>query len=148
MAAVAVAGIAQLVRLAANGLPADRQVTGLIAITRQLNPGTSFGVLPADGLWLIVALVALALSPALVRSRRLGAVHPVMVGAALGGVASNALERVLFGGVTDYFVAGPLIINIADAGIAVGAAGIAWGMLRPSRFVERPGHRATAANPG
>ncbi|MFN2463967.1 MAG: signal peptidase II [Candidatus Dormibacteria bacterium] len=62
---------------------------------------------------------------------------PIGLGLVLGGAVGNALDRVLAGAVTDFidFRVFP-VFNVADMGITVGAAVLAWRLYRGSRTEE------------
>ncbi len=61
------------------------------------------------------------------------------LGLIIGGAVANAVDRVLFGGVTDYFLPHafgfdwPAVFNIADAAIVAGVAGLLYESFIASR---------------
>jgi signal peptidase II len=60
------------------------------------------------------------------------------VGLIMGGAASNAIDRLVLGGVADFFSLHALgfywyVFNIADAAIVAGVIGLLYDSLGPSR---------------
>jgi signal peptidase II len=108
------------------------------------NTGVSFSMLDSSsyswqlGLAVFAVAAALALWVWLARgpSNRLLAWS---LGLIMGGAAGNAIDRVLFGGVTDYFlphafgIDWPNVFNIADVAIVAGVAGLLYESLIASR---------------
>ena len=100
----------------------DRLGLGPVGILRIENRGGAFGLDPGEPIWLpltgacVLAGILLVRVP---RSRR-GA---VAVGLLIAGAAGNALDRLIFGRVTDFIDPGGLVIfNVADIVLAIGSA--------------------------
>lgn len=103
------------------------------------NPGISYGLLgglPPEALLVVMGLAAAALvlwwwkDDALLT--RLG------IALALGGAASNAIDRVIYGAVADFFHFywggfSWYVFNIADVAITMGVVLLIWDVLRPKR---------------
>ncbi|HVY51324.1 MAG TPA: signal peptidase II [Devosia sp.] len=90
------------------------------------NPGISYGLLTSLPLWAIAILVVVALGALVVWWWRAASVL-VRAGLAccIGGAASNALDRVIYGQVADFFHFhlgewSFYIFNLADAAITLG----------------------------
>jgi signal peptidase II len=116
------------------------------------NPGAAFGLLrgvPAAQ-WLFVAIAAGICVGAIFYLRRAELRHPLRVAAELGlvvgGALGNAIDRVLYGHVTDFVVwkVGSFewhTFNVADAALVVGIIGLFLDSGRPR---QRRGARAAA----
>ncbi|HWB44791.1 MAG TPA: signal peptidase II [Hyphomicrobiaceae bacterium] len=107
------------------------------------NLGVSYGLLLQDsarGQYALAAFAALAvIAMALWLARgvtdRLGAWS---LGLIMGGAASNAIDRLVLGGVADFFSFHAYgfywyVFNIADAAIVAGVAGLLYDSFIPSR---------------
>jgi signal peptidase II len=106
-------------------LDAKVQVIGPLAIHHVQNSGIAFGLF-AGATPLVTALTALAVGWMLVFFARSGSRHPVLpvaLGLLIGGSASNLVDRVRLGYVTDFidFRYWPAF-NLADTFIVVGVA--------------------------
>lgn len=109
------------------------EVTGFFNLVMVWNRGVSFGLLNSPEMasvtrWLLVAL-ALAISAGLaVWLRRLSGRLPVWgVGLVIGGAVGNAIDRVAYGAVVDFFDVHAFgwhwpAFNVADSVITVGVA--------------------------
>jgi signal peptidase II len=100
-------------------------VVGPFAIHHVENSGIAFGLF-AGATPLVTALTALAVGWMLVFFARSGARHPVLpvaLGLLIGGSASNLVDRIRLGHVTDFldFRYWPAF-NLADTFIVVGVA--------------------------
>lgn len=108
------------------------------------NTGVSFSMLDSSsyswqlGLAAFAVLAALALWVWLAH----GASNRLLgwsLGLIIGGAVGNAIDRVLFGGVTDYFLPAafgldwPSVFNIADVAIVAGVAGLLYESVIASR---------------
>jgi signal peptidase II len=101
------------------------QVIGVFSIHHVQNSGIAFGLF-AGATSLVTALTAVAVGWMLVFFARSGARHPVLpvaLGLLIGGSASNLVDRIRLGHVTDFldFRYWPAF-NLADTFIVVGVA--------------------------
>jgi len=105
------------------------------------NAGISYGLFPQEsdlGRWLLIAfmlLAALALWVWLARVE--SAFGAVAIGLTIGGALGNALDRVLYGAVADFFSLHALgfhwyIFNIADVAIVAGVLGLLYESAKSS----------------
>lgn len=107
------------------------------------NLGVSYGLFLQDsqeGQWFlagfaVLAVLAMAIWLAYGVTERLVAVS---FGLIMGGAAGNAIDRVVLGGVADFFSLHAFgyywyVFNIADAAIVVGVCGLLYDSLHPSR---------------
>ena len=104
-------------------------IPGVFHVTLVRNPGVAFGLLAdAGGIVVIVsaAIVTALVLAALRRPPRQPI--PMAMGWILGGAVGNLLDRLRFGGVTDFldFRVWP-VFNVADSGITIGALLVVWG---------------------
>ena len=118
-------------------------VTPFFDLVYVKNLGVSYGLFLQDspeGQWSLVAfavLAALAMAVWLAR----GVMDRLMaasLGLIMGGAISNAIDRVLLGGVADFFSFHAFgfywyVFNIADAAIVAGVFGLLYDSLSPSR---------------
>jgi signal peptidase II len=100
-------------------------VTGAFALLRMRNRGSAFGY--SQGMWLWPVLAAMAFVAILWFGGRTKRSLSISLGTGLmvGGALGNLIDRIAFGGVTDFisFRAGALggiAINIADVALAAG----------------------------
>lgn len=107
-----------------------------IGVTVQ-NPGVSFAWFDqTPPIILLVLLGVICVGVAYV-SRPFWKRYPLWAGLFWGGLLSNLLDRLLFGGVTDWFTI-PLTDlknNLADGAIGIGAAMMAVQMLKEKNHV-------------
>jgi len=100
-------------------------VDGLFWLTRISNTGGAFGMLRGKQ-WLFVGtavLILLAIAYAVVRLRIDGRWERLALALVAGGAIGNLIDRVAFGGVTDFFDLGWFpIFNVADIALDVGVA--------------------------
>ena len=107
------------------------------------NLGVSYGLFLQDsqeGQWFlagfaVLTVLAMAIWLAYGVTERLVAVS---FGLIMGGAAGNAIDRVVLGGVADFFSLHAFgyywyVFNIADAAIVVGVCGLLYDSLHPSR---------------
>ena len=125
------------------------QNKGRVAITPFLdlvyvkNTGISYGLFLQDsrqGQWLLagfagLAVIAMAVWLARGVSTRLVAVS---LGLVMGGAAGNAIDRVVLGGVADFFSLHAFgfywyVFNLADVAIIAGVIGLLYDSFVPSR---------------
>ncbi len=96
---------------------------GPIRITRGLNTGTAFGLLPDQTTFLIIAsIVAIGFLYFFYRTQvRSDSWLRFAIALQLGGALGNLSDRVFAGAVTDFIDVGPWpIFNIADSSIVIG----------------------------
>jgi signal peptidase II len=119
------------------------EITSFFDLVFVKNKGISYGMLAQDGhggQWALAGfavLTSIGLWIGLVR----GAINPliaVALGLIIGGALGNAIDRVVLGGVADFFhfhVAGWswYVFNIADVAIVAGVVGLLYDSLRPNR---------------
>jgi signal peptidase II len=110
------------------------------------NEGVSYGLFVQEGpsgQWLLAGFACLAVLAMAVWLAR-GVTDKLVaasVGLIMGGAASNAVDRVLLGGVADFFSLHAFgfywyVFNIADMAIVAGVAGLLYDSFLPSR--KRP----------
>ena len=110
-------------------------------IRMTFNKGISYGLLKQDsplGRWMLVvvalgAIVALVIWLTRVQDR----LSAASLGLITGGAAGNAIDRIRFGSVADFFSfhVGSFywyIFNIADVAIVAGVAGLLYGAFKSS----------------
>lgn len=138
LAAFAVLAADQLTKLAAVAFLAERELrVGVFALTLVRNPGAAFSILTSHT-WVFTLLAASALTAVLLLRRRILASAPAFaVGAALGGVAGNLLDRVLrapspFNGhVIDFLSVGSFpVFNLADTALVLALSWFVWDSAR------------------
>jgi signal peptidase II len=109
---------------------------GLFYIDHAQNTGAAFSLAPSLGnLFLVFALVAtVAIVVYYRRVPRTEVWTRVALGMILGGALGNALDRVVFGSVTDFIdLRFWPVFNLADCTIVVGAVVLAWRLsVRPA----------------
>lgn len=117
---------------------AHLDVIGPLRVVRTENAGSALGYAQGWQLWVLLAVVGLALVPLYARRLR-GSPWPAAtaVGLQLGGSAGNLADRLLLGGATDMLSVGyGLVWNLADVALAVGTVLATWLLLvrgsRPS----------------
>jgi signal peptidase II len=120
-------------------------VGNFIYLVHSRNPGIAFGVLAdSASAWTRVALIAVSLlviailAWMLVASRSGGTASAAGLALLLGGATGNVTDRIVHGGVTDFFEVwlGSYrwpAFNVADSAIAVGAALLIVDVLFASR---------------
>jgi signal peptidase II len=153
LAAVAVAAIAsdqvtKHVVATTLSLGDEVDVVGPVSIHHVQNSGIAFGLF-ASATPIVIVLTAIAVGWMLLFFSRSGRRHPILpaaLGLVIGGSASNLVDRVRLGHVTDFidFRWWPAF-NLADTFIVLGVAmlfaALVWTDSRPRR-------RAEAAGPG
>jgi lipoprotein signal peptidase len=88
------------------------------------NPGLSLQVVDAARWVEVSVMTAVLVVAAMVLGPRVldGCLPSGGVALALGGAASNLLDRALLGWVRDFLVVGPVVINVADVAVVIGLA--------------------------
>lgn len=124
-------------------------VTPFLDLVFVLNKGISYGFFTQDGhggQWALAAfavLASLGLAVWLVRGAT-NAVMAISIGLIIGGALGNAIDRVVLGGVADFFSLHAFgfywyVFNIADVAIVAGVAGLLYDSLWLSRAdAEKP----------
>jgi signal peptidase II len=119
------------------------EITSFFDLVFVKNKGISYGMLVQDGhggQWALAGfavLTSLGLWIWLVR----GAINPLIAGALgliIGGALGNAVDRVVLGGVADFFHFHAYgwswyVFNVADVAIVAGVVGLLYDSLRPNR---------------
>ena len=154
LAAVALSAIAadQLTKWIVSSqlrLGEEVDVAGPFSLHHVQNSGIAFGLFPTATL-VVIALTTIAVGWMLVFFGRSGGRHPILpvaLGFLLGGSASNLIDRVRLGHVTDfldlrYWPA----FNLADSFIVAGVAILIGGLLladhEPRRHAPGSSHRS------
>lgn len=119
----------------------SRQLIGdLLQITHWQNTGAAFGLFQGATVYLaLVSAGCVALSVfAYPRLQSYGKLFLVALGLLSGGALGNLVDRVHFGGVTDFvsFRYFPPVFNIADSAIVIGSLGLAISLLIASKGSE------------
>ncbi len=126
-------------------------VPKLIYLVHSQNPGVAFGVLAdSASIWTRVVLITgsvvviAILAWMLVANRTGGALSAAGLALLLGGATGNVTDRIMHGGVTDFFEVwlGSYrwpAFNVADSAIAVGAALLIADVLFGSRVNQASG---------
>jgi signal peptidase II len=115
------------------------QMFGPMRFVQLANGGSALGFGQEQVVWILLSLIGTIMTFAYAR-RRSGLLLGVAAGLQLGGAASNLADRVAMGHVTDFVLAGPVVINVADVALIAGTA-IAVSVLardskpRPSRLL-------------
>jgi signal peptidase II len=122
-------------------LDADRQVAGPLSIHHVQNSGIAFGLF-ASATPIVTVLTAVAMAWMVVFFARSGSRHPVLpiaLGLLIGGSASNLLDRVRLGHVTDFIdLRFWPAFNLADSFIVLGVLVLLSALLLPQRPQQRP----------
>ncbi len=102
------------------------------------NRGVSYGLFPQQsslGRWaLILFAVAATLALAVWLARTVTPLAAVAIGLVIGGALGNAIDRILYGAVADFFSFHAFgyqwyVFNIADAAIVAGVVGLLYESL-------------------
>jgi signal peptidase II len=118
-------------------------VTPFLDIVYVKNLGVSYGLFTQDsreGQWLLAAFAVLAVAAMAVWLAR-GVTERLVaasLGLIMGGAAGNAVDRMVLGGVADFFSLHAFgyywyVFNLADAAIVAGVAGLLYDSFGPSR---------------
>ena len=88
------------------------------------NPAFSLQIADAGRWTEVLAMAAFLAVGVAVMSRLMasGRVPAWAIGLLLGGAVGNVVDRVLFGSVRDFLIAGPVVINLADVAVLIGVA--------------------------
>jgi signal peptidase II len=146
--AVVVAAIDQVHKwwmLTVYGIREGQRVTVLPFLDLEYvrNTGVSYGLFlqnSRQGQWLLAGFAALAVCAMAVWLARGVTTRLVAIslGLIMGGAASNAIDRLILGGVADFFSLHAYgfywyVFNIADVAIVAGVVGLIYDSLGPSR---------------
>jgi signal peptidase II len=125
----------------------ESDIVGPFSIHHVQNTGIAFGLFPSATV-LVTAFTALAVAWMLYFFARSGARHavlPVALGFLIGGSASNLLDRLRLGHVTDFLdVRYWPAFNLADSFIVVGVVILLGALVGGGRGPAREGHLARA----
>ena len=118
-------------------------VTGFFDLVLVFNTGAAFSFLAEHGGWQrwFFTVLALAVSGwllTLMHHHRHERLLPAAFALIIGGALGNALDRVLLGGVADFFSAHAFgfywyVFNIADVAIVAGVLGLLYDSYKSSR---------------
>ncbi len=125
------------------------QVVGPLSIHHVQNSGIAFGLFPT-ATEVVIGLTALAVAWMLVFFARSGGRHPILpvaLGFLLGGSASNLVDRVRLGHVTDfldlrYWPAFNLADSFIVAGVGILIAALLFHDREPRRHAPGSSHRS------
>jgi signal peptidase II len=122
-------------------LDAERHVAGPLSIHHVQNSGIAFGLF-ADATPIVTLLTAVAVGWMLLFFARSGARHPILpiaLGLLIGGSASNLVDRIRLGHVTDFIdLRFWPAFNLADTFIVLGVLVLLAALLLPQRARARP----------
>lgn len=118
-------------------------VTPFLDLVYVKNLGISYGLFLQDsreGQWLLAGFAALAVLAMAIWLAR-GVTETVVaasIGLIMGGAVGNAIDRLVLGGVADFFSLHAFgfywyVFNIADAAIVAGVCGLLYDSFGPSR---------------
>jgi signal peptidase II len=117
-------------------LDAERHVAGPLSIHHVQNSGIAFGLF-ASATPIVTALTAVAVAWMLFFFARSGARHPILpvaLGLLIGGSASNLIDRIRLGHVTDFIdLRFWPAFNLADTFIVLGVVVLLAALLLPQR---------------
>lgn len=115
-------------------------VTPFLDLVYVINKGVSYGLLANSGPWLLTgfALLVSAVLWIWLSQPSTGRVMAVSLGLIIGGALANALDRLLLGGVADFFSLHAwgfywYVFNIADVAIVAGVIGLLYDSFWTSR---------------
>jgi signal peptidase II len=122
-------------------LDAERHVAGPLSIHHVQNSGIAFGLF-ASATPIVTVLTAVAVGWMLLFFARSGARHPILpvaLGLLIGGSASNLVDRIRLGHVTDFIdLRFWPAFNLADSFIVLGVLVLLAALLLPQRVRARP----------
>jgi lipoprotein signal peptidase len=104
------------------------------------NPDGPLGVFSAGlGVHLALAVAVLAgFTSACVRLASTGRVPWWVPGLTIGGALANLFDRAATGSAHDWLEIGPVVVNLADVAVLVGAVGYAAGIVRSPHPASTP----------
>ena len=113
-------------------------VTPFFDLVLVWNQGISYGLLPQEGVLGRLGLILFALGASLALAVWLGSLSSrlaaVAIGLIIGGAIGNAIDRVVYGAVADFFSFHAFgldwyIFNIADTAIVAGVVGLLYELI-------------------
>ncbi|GLQ21929.1 signal peptidase II [Algimonas porphyrae] len=127
------------------------EVSPILDLSMLCNPGISWGLMQGDSPIKRWALLAVAVIMVIVLYNAMASARDwfsrLSLSLVIGGAIGNAIDRALFGAVTDFLDASDIgfyyVFNIADAAITVGIVGLVVTMLR-DMLAERRSARQRA----
>jgi signal peptidase II len=137
----------------------DLRAHGVVTLTPFLdlvltwNRGISYGLFQQDGplgQWVLLAVTVIAVVLLVVwLARTESRLTALALGLIIGGAVGNAIDRLAYGAVADFFlftpkVAGwsfPYVFNLADSAIVAGVAGLLYESLLGDRAAKAPRSR-------
>jgi signal peptidase II len=108
-------------------------VRGLPHVVPVQNAGYVLEVGKGSAPAVISALFLAAMAGWVVRSIRRGSLRPLAGGLLIGGAASNVLERIVRGAVTDFIATPWIVFDLADLAVLTGLAMVLTARLRGAR---------------
>ena len=90
-----------------------------VGFVRVANEGSAFGFAQGSWIWIALAVLGIATIAVYAKARP----HPLLglaAGLQLGGALGNLVDRIAFGGATDFIQAGPVVLNVADLQLLLG----------------------------
>ncbi len=118
------------------------EVTPFLNFVMLWNPGISYGLFPQNSVWgkiglIVFALIAVAFLVTWL-ARADTKISAISVGLVIGGALGNAIDRVIYGAVADFFSFHAFgyywyVFNIADSAIVAGVIGLLYELFIKSR---------------
>lgn len=135
--------VKQLVR-SDSGLLAGREfLPGILRLQYVRNTGAAFSIGEGHGFLFVALAVAVVIACCiyLARAKEIAPLEAIGMGMVAGGAIGNAIDRLVFGFVTDFFATEFIdfpVFNVADIGITVGVvlAFIGFIFLSPAAQVD------------
>ena len=133
--ALAVAGLDQLTKFLVYGTASRSIIGNLLWFESTLNTGVAFSMFSGKSIvFFVIACIASCVLIYLIASKKCltGKIEKISMGLILGGTISNAIDRLIFGGVRDFIYLKFInfaIFNIADMAITIGAILLCVGII-------------------
>ena len=127
LCSLAVIGFDQLSKFLIYGTASKSIIGNLLWFESTLNTGVAFSMFEGKSvLFFVVAMIASVVMAYFICSKKWLKIKPekISIGLILGGTISNAIDRIVFGGVRDFIYLKSLnfaIFNVADMAITIGA---------------------------
>lgn len=125
--AIVIVGIDQLTKFLVYGTATRSIIGNFLWFESTLNTGVAFSMFEGKSiLFFVIAMVASVVIIYFICSKRMLKLTPekISLGLILGGTISNAIDRLVFGGVRDFIYLKFMnfaIFNVADMAITIGA---------------------------